>query len=82
MTIERPLAATADHLLLQAEPGMQASLREHVAAVPGVTEAVVTSGPYDVIARVAAGLLDDVVAATREAPGLWLLAVCRGRSVA
>jgi len=65
-------------LLLQADPGRAADVASHLASLPAVCETVLTSGPYDVIARVA----DDadvpaLLAGAKRAPGLARLCVCR-----
>lgn len=71
--------APCAHLLLQADPGRAEEVADYVAALPDVTEAAVTSGPYDVIARV--DLTDDrlphVLMLTKRAPGLSGVRVCR-----
>ena len=65
-------------LLLQADPGRAADVASHLAAMPTVAETVLTSGPYDVIARVAAGAdVPSTVAGAKQAPGLSRLCVCR-----
>lgn len=38
-------------ILVQTEPGKAAHIAEQLRSVEGVTEAVLVSGPYDVIAR-------------------------------
>lgn len=67
------------HLLLQVEPGRADEVATYVATLPAVTQAAVTSGPYDVIAVV--DLTDDALARTvvqaRRAPGLSGVRVCR-----
>lgn len=65
-------------LLLQADPGRAAEVASHLAALPSVSDTVLTSGPYDVIAQVA----DDadvpaILARAKNAPGLARLCVCR-----
>jgi len=66
-------------LLLQADPGRADEVASFVAALPAVTEAAVTTGPYDVIATI--DLRDEtlsrVVGLARRAPGLCDLRVCR-----
>ncbi len=66
-------------LLVQADPGRAEEVAAFVAGLPSVTEAAVTSGPYDVIARVD---LDGVelarlVGLARRAPGSCDVRVCR-----
>ena len=73
------LAAPHALLLMQADPGRADEVASFVAGLPAVTEAAVTSGPYDVIATIdltSAGLA-RVVGLARRAPGLCDLRVCR-----
>ena len=73
-TVER---RTSAHVLLQADPGRAAEVAAHLAALPDVATCV-TSGPFDVIAQVPAGVdLEHVVAHARRAPGLARLCLCR-----
>lgn len=67
------------HLLLQADPGRADEVASFVAELPTVCETSVTSGPYDVIARVASvgDELARVVVLARRAPGLCAVRVCR-----
>ena len=64
---------------MQADPGRAAEVASFVSALPSVTRAAVTSGPYDVIATI--DLTDEalarVVVLARRAPGLCDLRVCR-----
>ena len=73
------MADTHAHLLLQADPGRADEVASFVADLPQVIDAAVTSGPYDVIARV--DLVGDelarVVVAAKRAPGLCGVRVCR-----
>ena len=73
------LAAPHALLLLQADPGRADEVASYVAGLPSVTEAAVTSGPYDVIARIdlTEAALAPVVRLARRAPGLCDLRVCR-----
>ncbi|MCU1621880.1 MAG: hypothetical protein JWL79_725 [Frankiales bacterium] len=65
-------------LLLQADPGRAAEVASHVAALPAVSETVMTSGPYDVIAQVADEAdVPTTLANAKRAPGLARLCVCR-----
>ena len=75
---------TRAHLLLQTDPGRADEVAAFVADLPAVTEAAVTSGPYDVIAVVdltdralADRDLGRVVVQARRAPGLAGVRVCR-----
>ena len=67
------------HLLLQTDPGRADEVASYVATLPAVLETTVTSGPYDVIARVdlTADDLGRVLVAARRAPGLSGVRVCR-----
>ena len=67
------------HLLLQADPGRAEEVAAHLNAHPGVTEAIVTSGAYDVIARVDLDQQDlpHVLLHARRAPGLCGVRVCQ-----
>ena len=67
------------HLLLQADPGRAEEVASYVADLPSVTQAAVTSGPYDVIALVdlAGDDLSRVVVQAKRAPGLSGVRVCR-----
>jgi uncharacterized protein with GYD domain len=66
------------HLLLQADPGRADDVASHLATMKSVTETVVTSGPYDVIARVDGEAdVPRVLAEAKRAPGLARLCVCR-----
>lgn len=67
-------------LLMQASSGGAKELAGHVAGIPGVVDAQVTSGPYDVIGHVdVAGPVAarSVVEAVRTSKRLTRLAVCR-----
>jgi uncharacterized protein with GYD domain len=69
------------HLLLQVDPGRAGEAAAFLAGLPGVVEAVATSGPYDVVAVVeAAGEpgVQRAVARARRTPGLAVLRTCRG----
>ena len=70
------------HLLLQVDPGRADEAASYLATLPSVAQATVTSGPYDVIARVQVVDLTDeavsrVVAQAKRTPGLCELRVCR-----
>lgn len=73
------MAASHAHLLLQADPGRADEVASFVAELPSVVETAVTSGPYDVIARVelTGDDLAKVVVLARRAPGLCAVRVCR-----
>lgn len=68
------------HLLLQTDPGRAQDVLATVTSVPGVIDAVVTSGAYDVVAQVFVAdehELATVLAGVRQAIGLSRLSVCR-----
>ena len=68
------------HVLLQVDPGRSQEAFRYVSALPTVTDAAMTSGPYDVIATVEAGSDEAVgraVAQARRTPGLCVLQLCR-----
>ena len=72
---------TRAHLLIQADPGTGKLLQEHLAAIPGVVAAVGTTGAFDAVAQVAVddeNQLQQVLRATRTAPGLARICLCRG----
>ena len=74
------LTTTRAHLLLQVDPGRQEEVAAYLDALPQVTEAVVTSGPYDVIATVCVPdehELSVTVRKARRSPGLAALRLCR-----
>lgn len=73
------LPSPAAHLLLQADPGRADEVASFVATLPAVTETAVTSGAYDVIARVdlTGEDLSRVLVQARRAPGLCDVRVCR-----
>ncbi len=71
---------TRAHVLVQVEPGRSQEAATYLAGLAWVTEAVTTSGPYDVIATVLAGSDDALrrtLAQARRTPGLAALRTCR-----
>ena len=83
MTALAAEASLRAHLLIQADPGTTQALQSHLVGVPGVAEALATSGPFDVVAHVAVrdeGELQHVLTAARRAPGLARLCLCRPSS--
>ena len=65
-------------LLLQADPGRADDVASHLATMESVTDTAVTSGPYDVIARVRGDAdVPRILAEAKRAPGLARLCVCR-----
>ena len=71
--------ARCAHLLLQVDPGRADEVAQYVGQLPAVTVAAVTTGPYDVIARVqlSGEPLSAVLAHARRAPGLAGVRICR-----
>lgn len=69
-------------LLVQADPGHAGTLAQHVADLPGVVSAVVTSGPYDIVAELVGDEQEQaaVRAAIRRATGLCRLCICQSAS--
>lgn len=67
------------HVLLQIDPGRAQEAAQYVAGLPTVTETVLTSGPYDVIATVQGSeeALRRTIAQARRTPGLCVLRLCR-----
>ena len=76
------MAETVPHalLLLQADPGRAEEVASFVSALPSVRETAVTSGPYDVIARVdlTGPELARLIGLARRAPGSCDVRVCTG----
>ena len=65
-------------LLLQTDPGRADDVATYLGHLEAVTEAVVTSGPYDVIAQVdLTADMSRVLAEAKRAPGLARVCVCR-----
>ena len=62
-------------MLLQIDPGRAQEAAQYVAALDAVTDTVLTSGPYDVIATVQGSdaALSRTMAQARRTPGLCLL---------
>ena len=68
------------HVLLQIDPGRSREAVAYLSGLETVTEAALTSGPYDVIATVQApsdDALGRAVARARRTPGLCALRLCR-----
>ena len=67
------------HVLLQIDPGRSKEALTYLTALHTVTEAVVTSGAYDVIATVQApsdDALRRTLARARRTPGLCAMRLC------
>ena len=68
------------HVLFQVDPGRAPEAVRWLAALPAVTDAVVTSGAYDVIATLSADSGEELartLAQARRTPGLCALRLCR-----
>ncbi len=71
------------HLLVQTDPGAASAVRDYLERVPGVVDASSTTGAFDAVAQVAVAdevALQRVLVATRRAPGLSRLCLCRSPS--
>ncbi len=68
------------YILIQTEVGRSASVAEAIAKLDGVTLAEDVTGPYDVIARVEAGSVDElgklVIARIQDVEGITRTLTC------
>ena len=68
------------YVLIQSEVGKAAMVAQAIAGISGVTMAEDVTGPYDVIARVEAGTVDDlgklVIAKIQDGPGITRTLTC------
>ncbi|WP_295692837.1 Lrp/AsnC ligand binding domain-containing protein [Lapillicoccus sp.] len=68
------------YILIQTEVGKAATVASTVAAIPGVALAEDVTGPYDVIARVEAGTVDElgklVIAKIQDVAGITRTLTC------
>lgn len=74
------MSGTRAHVLVQVDPGRSAEAASYLSGLPSVTEAVMTTGAYDVIATVLAAsddALRRVLGQARRTPGLAALRLCR-----
>jgi DNA-binding Lrp family transcriptional regulator len=73
-------AVVQAYILIQTEVGKSASVTEAVSGISGVAHAEDVTGPYDCIARVEAGTVDDlgklVIAKIQEVPGITRTLTC------
>ena len=73
-------AVVQAYILIQTEVGTSASVTEAVSGISGVAHAEDVTGPYDCIARVEAGTVDDlgklVIAKIQEVPGITRTLTC------
>lgn len=68
------------YILVQADMGKGSSLAREIAALPGVTESLDVTGPYDVIVRAEARSLDEftlkVLRPVQQLPGITRTLTC------
>jgi DNA-binding Lrp family transcriptional regulator len=68
------------YILIQTEVGKSANVARDIAAISGVTLAEDVTGPYDVIARVEAGSVDElgqlVIARIQDVKGITRTLTC------
>ena len=68
------------YILIQTDVGKAASVAAAIGAIPGVLQAEDVTGPYDVIARVEAGTIDDlgklVIARIQDVAGITRTLTC------
>jgi DNA-binding Lrp family transcriptional regulator len=68
------------YILIQTEVGRSANVAREIALLPGVTLAEDVTGPYDVIARVEAGSVDElgqlVIARIQDVKGITRTLTC------
>jgi hypothetical protein len=82
MTIAATSRPVRAHLLIQADPGTSSALTAYLQGVAGIVEATGTTGPFDAVAQISVEderQLQRVLVATRGAPGLARLCLCRCR---
>jgi DNA-binding Lrp family transcriptional regulator len=68
-----PVRPLVSYLLLLVEVGREHSVAKELRRLPGVTEAQVVYGEYDVVARIELGdvtLMDETVTMARKLPGV------------
>jgi DNA-binding Lrp family transcriptional regulator len=68
------------YILIQTEVGRSADVSKEIARISGVTMAEDVTGPYDVIARVEAGSVDElgqlVIARVQDVKGITRTLTC------
>ncbi len=68
------------YVLVQTEVGATAGVRSAIAGIAGVVSAEDVTGPYDIIARVEAGSIDDlgreVLSAIQQVGGITRTLTC------
>ena len=68
-----PVKPLVSYLLLLVDVGREHSVAKELRRLPGVTEAQVVYGEYDVVARVELGdvtLMDETITMARKLPGV------------
>jgi len=68
-----PVKPLVSYLLLLVDVGKEHSLAKELRRLPGVTEAQVVYGEYDVVARIELGdvtLMDETITIARKLPGV------------
>jgi DNA-binding Lrp family transcriptional regulator len=68
-----PIKPLVSYLLLLVDVGKEHSVAKELRRLPGVTEAQVVYGEYDVVARIELGdvmLMDETVTMARKLPGV------------
>ena len=68
------------YILIQTEVGRSSFVTQEISQIPGVTMAEDVTGPYDVIARVEAGSVDElgqlVIARIQDVKGITRTLTC------
>jgi DNA-binding Lrp family transcriptional regulator len=68
-----PVRPLVSYLLLLVDVGREHSVAKELRRLPGVTEAQVVYGEYDIVARIELGdvtLMDETVTMARKLPGV------------
>jgi len=68
-----PVKPVVSYLLLLVDVGKEHSVAKELRRLPGITEALVVYGEYDVVARIELGdvmLMDETVTMARKLPGV------------
>jgi DNA-binding Lrp family transcriptional regulator len=68
-----PVKPLVSYLLLLVDVGKEHSVAKELRRLPGITEAQVVYGEYDVVARIELGdvmLMDETVTMARKLPGV------------
>jgi DNA-binding Lrp family transcriptional regulator len=68
-----PVKPLVSYLLLLVDVGREHSVAKELRRLPGVTEAQVVYGEYDIVARIELGdvtLMDETVTMARKLPGV------------